>query len=351
MQNKLDDANQIQTIDKQNMAGHILDLPNQIVTSLKKAKEIHLPQSYHSFDNVCLVGMGGSATAADILVNQSLKDIKKPTAVLRQMELPGWVDENSLVVLISHSGETKEILEAFKDASSREAKIIAIAERGKLQEMGEIEKAVIFDYDTEACPRASLGYQFGYLTHISNELGLLPEIKLEEATALMQKVNQQLKPGSPTEENIAKHLAFCVYDHQPIILASGILKSISRRWKNQFNENAKSFTSFDSLPEAMHNSIEGTSFPARAKGDNFYILLKNSFNNPFIDMRFNAWANVLDNKKIQYEIIEAKGQGIWSQKFSLVLLGDWVSYYLAILNNTDPTPVPTIEGCKQGLRR
>jgi len=345
--NKLDNIIHIQEIDKSNMLKYILNMPKNIQESLDKADKINLPEKYYKYKNICVVGMGGSGCAADILFNQKLNNFKKPLAIIREMELPGWVDKNTLVILISHSGETKEVLESFKDAATREAKIIVIAEHGKLEELGKLENAIIYDYDTCASARSSVGYQLGFLIAINNALNISPKINIKPALEKIKALNQELKPEIATENNIAKHLAFSCLDHQIIILASGILKSVARRWKNQFNENSKTFACFDILPEAMHNSIQGTDFPVRAKDDNIYFLLKNDFDDFYTASRFDLITSIFDAKKIQYENVLAQGNDVWSQKLSLVLLGDWISYYLAILNNIDPTPVPIITESKK----
>lgn len=344
--NKLDDSKQIKNIDKSNMLKYILDMPKNIQESLDKADKINLPEKYYKYKNICVIGMGGSGCAADILFNQKLNNLKKPLAIIREMELPGWVDKNSLVILISHSGETKEVLESFKDAASREAKIIIIAEQGRLEELGKLENAIVCDYNTIAPPRSSFGYQFGFLIAINNTLNISLKINIQPALEKIKAINQELKPEVATENNIAKHLAFSCLDRQIIIFASGILKSVARRWKNQFNENSKTFAYFDVLPEAMHNSIQGTDFPVRAKDDNIYFLLKNDFDDFYTASRFDLITSIFDAKKIQYENVLAQGNDVWSQKLSLVLLGDWISYYLAILNNIDPTPVPIITETK-----
>ncbi|MFH1456912.1 MAG: SIS domain-containing protein [Patescibacteria group bacterium] len=345
--NKLDNLKQIKNTDKSNMIKYILDMPKNIQDSLNKAKKINLPQEYYTYSNICIVGMGGSGCAADILFNQELSNLNKPLALVRETNLPGWADKNTLVILISHSGETKEVIECFKDAVSREVKIIVIAERGKLEEMGKLENAVIYDYDTSAPPRASLGFQLGFLIAINNALSISPKINIAPCLKTIEKLNKKLNPESATENNMAKHLAFACFDHEIIVMASGILKSVARRWKNQFNENAKTFAFFDTLPEVMHNSIQGIDFPSRAKDDNVYFLLKNDFDNMYISSRFDFITSIFDKKKIQYENVLAQGDDVWSQKMSLTILGDWVSYYLAILNNIDPTPVPTITECKK----
>jgi glucose/mannose-6-phosphate isomerase len=351
--NKLDNPETLLSLDKDNMAIHVASIPYQIENSLVAAKEINIPDIYKQVENICFVGMGGSASAADLLLSGDKENMKKSCSLVRFPELPGWIrGEKSLVVILSHSGETEETVAAFKEAAARETQIIVIAENGRLEEMGEIEGALVYDYDTTATPRASLGYQFGFLVHLANELGIFEEkIDLGPALELVKNLNEELKPESPTENNLAKNLAFRAFDHLPIVLASGILSAVGRRFKNQFNENGKNFSAFDEMPEAMHNSIEGTSFPIRAKDDNLYIFLRNSLDKDFVQKRYDLWIEVLAEKKIDYELVEAQGEDEWSQKLSLLTLGDWTSFYLALLNNIDPTPVPTIMECKEKLKK
>ena len=340
--NKLDDLKQIKATDKEDMAKFIEELPTQIKKSFEKMAAVKLPEKYHEIKSVCFCGIGGSASAADIFLNQNFGDHKMPIALVRDGELPGWADKNTLVILISHSGVTAETMTAFKEAAARETKIIVICERGDLENWAKAEGAVVLDYDTQAAPRAALGYQFGLLAGLNNLLNLGPKINLEKTLKILEKLNSELKPETPTEKNMAKHLAFSLFDHEPKIIGSGILDSVARRWKNQFNENAKTFASFDSLPEAMHNAVEGTTFPKRLTDDSFFILLKNSLGSKLEIKALDAWTSLLQEKNIPFEFLEATGEDVWSQKLSLIILGDWVSFYLAILNNVDSTPVPII---------
>lgn len=344
--NKLDDLTQIKTVDKSDMAKFITEMPEQIKKSLAVMEKVKLPDKYHEIKSVCFCGIGGSASAADLFLNQNFGDHQMPMALVRDGELPGWADKNTLVVLISHSGTTKETENAFKEAAARETKIIVICERGDLETWAKAEGAVVLDYDTKAAPRAALGYQFGLIAGLNNILNLGPKIELKKTIEILIGLNAELNPESPTEKNMAKHLAFALFDHEPKIIGGGILNSVSRRWKNQFNENSKIFAYFDSVPEAMHNSLEGTLFPKRLGDDSFYILLRNSLGNPREAAAIDAWSALLEEKNILFELLEATGDDLWSQKFSLVILGDWASFYLAILNGVDPTPVPTISKYK-----
>ncbi|MBU4360662.1 hypothetical protein KKC16_00400 [Patescibacteria group bacterium] len=341
----LDKPQQIKSLDKSGMAEHILDLPKQIQETWQKARQIDFPNDWDDVQNICLCGMGGSAVANNLVSNLPQLDRKIPMYVARGYEIPGWVQENSLVILTSHSGATKETISAFKYAADAEAKIFIVAERGQIEKLGTKEKAIVFDYNTKAPPRASLGYQLGAVFGALEKLHIL-NYDLTNAIKLLEKMNNKLKPEIKTKENFAKHLAFSAFDHLPVMIGSGILKSVVWRWKTQINENANQFAFTEFLPEAMHNAIQGLDLPTRFQDDLIYFILQNTFDKPELINQFDKLKSVLQEKNIRYEIIEAEGEDVFSQKLSTLIIGDWVSYYLAILNNVDPTPVETITALK-----
>lgn len=341
----LDKLEQIKSLDKSGMAGHILDLPKQIQESWQKARKIDFSNDWDDMQNICLCGMGGSAVANNLVSNLPQAEKKIPMSVIRGYEIPGWVNENSLVILTSHSGATQETISAFKYAADAEAKIFIVAERGQLEKLGTQENAIVFDYDTKAIPRASLGYQLGAVFGALEKLHIL-DYDLTYAIGLLEKMNHKLKPEIETKENFAKQLAFTAFDRLPIIIGSGILKSIVWRWKTQINENANQFAFTEFLPEAMHNAVQGLDLPVRFQDDLIYFILQNTFDKPELINQFDKFKSILQDKNIHYEIINAEGNDVFSQKLSTLIIGDWISYYLALLNNVDPTPVGTITALK-----
>ncbi len=342
----LDQDNILRELDTANMSASISDLPKNLEQSYLDFEKISIPADFKHINKICLCGMGGSAVANNLVANLPQDKRNLPMKVIRGYEVPAWVDANTLVVLTSHSGATNETLSAFKDAADSEAKIFIVAEKGELEILGKKEGAPIFDYDTTSTPRASLGYQLGAIFGLFKRLNIF-DYQLEPAIELMKKMEIKLNPLNKTEDNFAKQLAYCAFDRFPVIVSSGILKSVGWRWKTQFNENAKhtAFTEF--LPEAMHNAIEGLQEPKRFKDDLIYYILQNTYDDPKLINQFDCFKQVLQQKNIRYEIIEAEGKDVFSQKLSTLFIGDWVSYYLAMLNNIDPTPVPTISEAKK----
>jgi len=342
----LDNIKQIQKLDKSNMADFILQMPEQIEESLTKIEKLEISADWTEVKNICLCGMGGSAVANHLVANLPQEQRKLQTQIIRNYDIPAWVDENTLVILTSHSGKTAETLSAFKKAVEKKANIFIIAETGQLEKMGEKVGALVFDYDTKAVPRASLGYQLGAIFGLLKKLKII-DYDLQPAIELLKKINTDYNLEREKDKNLAKKLAYACIDRLPIVVGSGILQSVTWRWKTQFNENAKNICYTEFLPEAMHNAIEGFALPKRFTDDSVLIILKNSFDNPELQMQFKRLEKVLEEQNIRYEIVDALGDDVFSQKLSTLILGDWVSYYLAILNGVDPTPVNIIKNSKK----
>jgi len=342
----LDDKNQIQLLDESNMAKFILELPEQIEKSLQAFDKLEIPENWKKIKNICMCGMGGSAMAGWLLKNLPHAERKIPIQIIRNYDLPNWVDDQSLVICVSHSGDTQETLSAFDKAQKRTKNVLVVSTGGKLTKLAEKNKVLSFKYETPAEPRASLGYLLGAIFTLFKKLNLI-ESDLSQAVNFIKKTNSDFKPEIKCKENLAKNLAYCCLDRLPIVVSSGILTSVAWRWKTQINENANTLAFTEFLPEAMHNAVQGLDFPLNVQENLIYILLKNSFDSSELILQFKKLEKLLQQKNIRYETVEALGDDVWSQKLFSLILGDWVSFYLAMLNNVDPTPVKTIEILKK----
>jgi len=342
----LDQLALINSLDKDNLAEHIFSLPSQIKDGQQKAESLTIPQSWKKCQRVVFCGMGGSGVVGDLLADLPMTERKISLIVARDYQVPAWVDKNILVVLVSHSGNTRETLQAFKSAAANEAQLLIVAEQGEIEKLGQAENALVVDYDTFAPPRASLGYQLGIIFTLLKKADFING-DLAPALKILNTLGQGYQPATPTENNRAKNIAYSLFDYLPVIVSSGILTSVGYRWKTQLNENAKSFAFVENLPEAMHNAIEGMDQPVRFRDDLIYLILTNEFDLPELMAQIEKFKNILIDKKINYELIAASGNDVFSQKLSTLFLGDWVSFYLAMLNNINPTPVETIAKAKE----
>jgi len=186
---------------------------------------------------------------------------------------------------------------------------------------------------------------------IFQKLGLLGDksADLREAVDILYKASEELTETRPLVSNPAKQLAAKLWGHVAVIYGAEILSEVAQRWKTQFNENSKTWAFFESLPELNHNSVVGYEFPPEVKEMILVFMLRSSSLRPRSLLRYEATAKLLIKAEIAYEFVEARGKSALAQVLSLILFGDYVSFYLALLNEVDPTPIDAINFVKQYL--
>jgi glucose/mannose-6-phosphate isomerase len=347
----LDDFKVYKLLDPANMLEHLHGLPRQCHTAWSKAKGFNLPQDYAAIDKVVVLGMGGSAIGGSLLRNFISRLTKPIIFVNRDYDLPAFVDDRTLVIASSYSGNTEETLSAFSQALKKNCKKLAMTTGGKLKTLAENAKVPVFLIDIAAQPRAALGYSFIPLIAFLQKLGLL-EDKTAEVEAMIQNLERllgEVKETVPTSSNQAKQLAAKLQGKIAVIYGAGILSAVARRWKTQINENGKAWAFHETFPELNHNAVVGYQSPYELASKVYVVLLRCPSLHPRTLIRYQVTSELLKQKDIGHEIIDSQGEGELSQMMSLVYLGDWVSYYLAVLYETDPTPVKVIDYLKKRL--
>jgi glucose/mannose-6-phosphate isomerase len=347
----LDDIQIYKRLDPENMREHLHGLPQQCRTAWDKAKEFQLPRDYANIDKVVILGMGGSATGGD-LVRSLFSSKKKPIIfVSRDYNLPAFVDHKTLVIASSYSGNTEETLSAFSQALDKKCKKLAMTTGGRLKALAEDAKVPVFVINYIAQPRAAVGYGFMSLIAFLQKLGLL-EDKTAEVKAMIQdldKLLEELKETVPTGSNRAKQLATKLHGKIAVIYGAGILSEVAHRWKTQINENSKAWAFYEVFPELNHNAVVGYQFPQELASKIYVVLLRSSSLHPRILIRYQVTSELLEQSGISHETIDSRGKSELSQMMGLIYLGDWTSYYLAILYEIDPTPVKAIDYLKKRL--
>ena len=347
----LDDRALYSAIDKSDMGGHIRGLPGQCLSAWQQALEFKLPSGYAAAEKVLVLGMGGSAIGGDLL-RALLSDRKKPLVLVsREYELPAWVDRKTLVIAASYSGNTEETLSAFAQALQIQCKKLVISTGGKISSLANENKVPVFVVKHVSQPRAALGYGLLPLLAITRNLGLsaVKPADVEGMANTLQRLCQEWDINVPAANNPAKSLAMKLNGKVPVIYGAGILTDAARRWKTQINENSKSWAFFETFSELNHNAVVGYRYPDSLKDKIFVALLRCAFLNQRTRLRYEITSEILKQSNIPHQFIDFEGPDALTQLMSAVLLGDWVSYYLAILNSTDPTPVPEIDFLKNRL--
>lgn len=340
--------------DGSNLAELLKSFPRQLAVASDEFARLELPATLAACREVVFCGMGGSAIGGDIACDLPAKLVRKPLHVVREYNLPAFVGKDSLVVVVTYSGETEEALSCFHEAKERGAALVVITSGERLASEAAAADATVYRFDFQAPPRDALGYLLGPLPRVLVAAGALElkEADLAPAISGLGTLLQRLSPTVPTKENRAKELAYLLYDHVPVVIGSGTLRGVARRWKSQLNEHAKSASYFDVLPEADHNTVEGFQFPVRFRDDAVVIILRSNYDHPEVAKRAQLLGKFLDSQHVAWHEpkLNLPQQDLWGEKLSLVMLGDWVSYYLALLYRTDPTPVPAITSLKAQLR-
>ncbi|MDY7019418.1 MAG: bifunctional phosphoglucose/phosphomannose isomerase [Chloroflexota bacterium] len=338
-------------VDASGILDRLREFPEQCWLAWEKVLKFDLPREYTRIDKVLILGMGGSAIGGEIVRRLALPESKVPVWIHRDYGLPLFVDDSTLVIASSYSGNTEETIDAFTESLKTPAKKLVLTTGGKLKYLADMEDIPVFVIDYQAPPRTAFPHSFVYLIGIFQKLGLLRDksIDLQESLQILSKLTKYFTETTPLTSNPAKQLATKLLGHVIVIYGAGILSEVAQRWKAQLNENSKTWAFFEVFPELNHNAVVGYEFPSQEKEEIFVLFLRSSLLHPRNLLRYEATAKLLAKAGVIHEFVEAVGVSMLAQVVSLVFWGDYVSFYLAILNGTDPTPVDSIDFVKRYL--
>ncbi len=345
----LDSASIYDELDSEGLLGRIAALPAQIAEAWSAGRAFELPTSYREADRIVVLGMGGSGIGGSLLAALAT-DIgaRVPVSVVRGYKLPGYVNERSLVLASSNSGNTEEVVSAFRAALGVQAKCVAVATGGTLLALARAHDVPALTFAWDAEPRAALGWSFGSLLAICGRAGLLPDLSADMAQALdeMRALNGEICRDVAEASNPAKQLARRLAGRLPVFIGAEALAPVAYRWRTQVNENAKSWAIADELPEMNHNAHLGYGLPSAAVPFLHVVLLRHAAIHPRIALRVDATADAMHSFGLSVEVLEIEGASVLSQMLRAVLLGDYVSFYLGLLNGVHPSPMDALESLK-----
>ncbi len=351
----LDDLEKIKKIDPGGMYDRIYQFPSQFEDALKRTKETSLPDwDKADIKNIVVAGLGGSAIGGDLVRSYLAEKLDIPFFICRNYTLPNFVDSSSLVFVSSYSGNTEETLSAFEDASKRNAKIICITSNGKVEEISAAERIPCVDLPKGFQPRAALGYSFVPILTMLERLGFVDgeETNIKKTKEFLISNRNKYSFEVDAEKNEAKKLATKLHKKLPIIYAScDHFDAVSTRWKGQLCENAKMLAFNNVFPEFNHNELVGWKVLSDYGDDLIVVILKDKEDYPRIQRRMQIVKDIIEKQKVEVIDIQSCGENLLSRMFSLIQIGDFTSFYLAVLNNEDPTPVKVIDYLKNELAK
>lgn len=304
---------------------------------------------YEGIGNIVFAGMGGSAIAA--LMNQTWPTASLPFEVCRQYHIPGYVDNKTLFIASSYSGNTEETLNALSEAEQKGAKIVIIAGGGKLIEIAQAKNYPHIVLPKVGQPRYAVFYSFRALVTVLEKLDLAKSGSLGQlagtATFLKAAMAEWL-PTVPTSQNPAKQLAMELAGKSIVLYAGPVMAPAAYKWKISFNENSKNIAWWNEYSEWNHNETSGW-LEQPVQKPYAVIELRSNLEHERIQQRYEIMAKLLSGKRPAPQAVQAQGSDQLEQMLWAIVYGDFVSLYLALINNVDPSPVDVQERIKKEL--
>ncbi len=301
--------------------------------------------------NIVVAGMGGSALAA-LLAKAWLKnDIKVPFEVLRSYDIPASVGENTLFIASSYSGNTEETVSALEQATVKGAQLAILAAGGTLIDMAGSYKIAHISIPDHLQPRMAVIYNLRGLIELLVHFGIIDASRndeIKEAAGWLKNESVAWGKDVRTEHNYAKQLALLAVGKTPVFYGGALTAPVAYKWKISWNENAKNVSFWNEYSEFNHNEFIGwTSHPVEKPFAVFDLI--SHLEHPQILKRFEISDRLLSGMRPKSTVVTLKGDSLIQQLLWGSVLADFVSIYVAILNNADPTPVGLIEKLKTEL--
>ena len=347
----IESVERIRAADPDDMLSRIKDLPKQVRDAWAIAGKATIAPAYSDVRNITVAGMGGSAIGGDLAAALLADELKVPMSVHRDYGLPAYVGRDSLVIVSSYSGNTEETLSSFEEARKRGAKVLALTTGGKIAELARASNYPVVTFSYKAQPRAALGYSLGLVLGVLAKLGFARDLSddIEAALSDLAKLEERVHEGART--NDAKKMALELQGRIPFAYGAGVMGVMARRVKGQWNENAKNWSAFDVMSELNHNAVVGFEHPPMAKEALTVLLLRSDRDNPRHKLRFEVTRELLDRARIPHKTLQFAGRNMLSEVLQMVLFTDYVSFYIALLNGADPSPVKSIDYLKDRLAK
>ncbi|HOA91797.1 MAG: bifunctional phosphoglucose/phosphomannose isomerase [Bacillota bacterium] len=343
----------VKKYDPTGMLTLIEQFPEQVQEAVaigKKADLGNLPEEVKDINSIIFLGMGGSAIGGDCLRSVLAGELRVPMQVSREYHLPAYVSEKTLVIASSYSGNTEETISALREAEDRKAKILCISTGGKLADIATEKGYPLITIPGGISPRAALGYSFFPILVAFSRLGLISVKKeaVAETIDVLEKMRLELSLATPG--NPAQVLAQNLHGRIPLIYgAEGYRGVAASRWKGQINENSKHVAYWNAFAELNHNEIVGWENPELTK--EIHLVVLRDREDVRMAKRIEVTEEIVRSRVHGITEVHSRGEHDITRMFSLIYFGDFVSWYLAILNSADPTPVRVIDYLKGELAK
>jgi glucose/mannose-6-phosphate isomerase len=347
----LDQPDRWIAVDPRSMRALVEKFPEQAESAAQTSRNLQL-SAPGKIRSLVMTGLGGSAIGGDLVRSIAGRTLKYPFFVNRDYDLPGFVDDTSLVFACSYSGNTEETLSAFEQARKAKASIICITSGGQLETLARRDSIPILPLPGGLPPRAALAYSLFTLLGAMESLRFIPDqsLAIQEALNLLKELAVKYGLANPESTNPAKSMARSLSGKIVAIYGSNsILDAAAYRWRSQIAENSKNLAFHHVLPEMNHNELVGWLLPEAVLKNVGVVLLRDKGDHPQVQRRFDLTREIITGKAGSLHEVWSQGESLLARVLSVIFMGDFVSLYLAYLNDIDPSPVQVIDYLKRKL--
>ncbi|MCL5019548.1 MAG: bifunctional phosphoglucose/phosphomannose isomerase [Patescibacteria group bacterium] len=339
----------IQAVDLKNMWNLLTGFPHQFEEALELFLKFDFTIPLDDLQNIVLCGMGGSALGGDIVLACLRDELAYPFLVVRGYTLPSFINNKTLVIISSYSGNTTETLATYESAKKRTSKLLCLTSGGELQIRAQRDKIPVLIVPNGRPPRTALGYLIVFLLQSFKRLGIINDKweDVEETALILKQMLAHYERFDDRGQNQALSLAYELSGKIPVIYGSeSTFESVAFRWKTQLTENSKIVAYHNCFPELCHNEYQGWDAGDLLTKLFYLIYLRDAADDDRTKRQIHIVSTTLASRVGGYKEIWSKGKSLLARIMSLIYLGDFTSYYLSILRNVDPTAIPAITELK-----
>lgn len=324
-------------LDRSNLAQAIRDSPQQFAEGLALGHAV--PIAVRGIQRVHVAGVGGSALPAEVLRDYLASEI--PITISRDYALAPKPDPHTLLFVNSYSGTTEETVSAFDEGVRSKVPVISMSHGGILEELAAEAHVPHVHLPPAIQPRYATGTYFAAMVGV-----------LEQVGAIIGRGREIVDLGSwlgqidleATGKDIAEQIGT---KRVPIIYAAERFATVAQGWKMRINENAKTQCFWNTFPEMNHNEMAGFT---HMRMEPTFVMLRSPDDHSRVQKRMRVFTELVGSHAEVVDV-EIPSAPFLFQTFATLLLGDWVSYHMALLSGIDPTPIALVDALKQRMAR
>ncbi|MDB4250865.1 bifunctional phosphoglucose/phosphomannose isomerase [Flavobacteriales bacterium] len=326
------------------MNDYINDFSNHLREAIEIANNTTLSPYTKEIRNILICGLGGSGIGGTIVSDIISSKVNIPIAATKDYSIPNFVNEHTLVIANSYSGNTEETLYALEKCQARGAEIAVITSGGKLKTIAEENKYNNIIIPGNQPPRAMFGYAFTELFFMLNHYGIIDDSFKSDFDKAINLIDTEKADIQKQAMNLAKKM----YKQTPVIYVAKGFEGVAVRFRQQLNENSKMLGWHNVVPEMNHNELLGW----RTNVDDLAVVyFRNKCDYDRNQIRMDINKKVISKFTSNITEIWSKGDSLIENSLYHISVGDWTSWYLSEMNNVDAIEIDVIDFLKGELAK